>query len=141
MLLVMLKSYFEQVTDILSVIRQIKSIEIIRYDLDETELKEILIYRLRAVLKNNDLIEIMERVTALKKTGMFETTKYRVHWQNSGGQLIKRWDNAPHHFEITSHPHHVHDQSEENVKESDYKNVLGIIGAIQNCLMVDTDDI
>jgi len=37
-----LKSYFEQITDILSVIRQIKTIEIIRHDLDELELKEIL---------------------------------------------------------------------------------------------------
>jgi hypothetical protein len=41
--------------------------------------------------------------------------KYSYHWQRSHGQLVKRWDNAPHHPEIETHPHHLHDQDEENV--------------------------
>ena len=31
-----------------------------------------------------------------------------VHWQNNEKKLIKRWDNAPHHVEIETYPHHLH---------------------------------
>lgn len=34
--------------------------------------------------------------------------KYSFHWQNKNGDLIRRWDNAPHHPEIATFPHHVH---------------------------------
>jgi len=31
------------------------------------------------------------------------------------GQLMKRWDNASHHPELSTSPHHVHDGKEGNV--------------------------
>jgi len=33
---------------------------------------------------------------------------YSYHWQNKEKKLIKRWDNAPHHKEIETFPHHLH---------------------------------
>lgn len=33
---------------------------------------------------------------------------YSYHWQNREKQLIARWDNAPHHSEIETFPHHLH---------------------------------
>jgi hypothetical protein len=33
---------------------------------------------------------------------------YVYHYQNSMGTLIFRYDNTPHHTEITSFPHHKH---------------------------------
>jgi hypothetical protein len=33
---------------------------------------------------------------------------YAYHWQDSGQQLRCRWDNAPHHGHISTHPHHKH---------------------------------
>lgn len=33
---------------------------------------------------------------------------YSFHWQNTDGELIVRWDNAPHHKEIETFPHHKH---------------------------------
>ena len=33
---------------------------------------------------------------------------YSYHWQK-GDELIKRWDNAPHHKELPDFPHHVHE--------------------------------
>ncbi len=47
-----------------------------------------------------------------------ELKTYSYHWQDSEKILIIRWDNAPHHADISSFPHHVHEGSEENVKES-----------------------
>ncbi len=34
--------------------------------------------------------------------------KYSYHWQDTGGNLIARWDNSPHHKDISSFPHHKH---------------------------------
>ena len=34
--------------------------------------------------------------------------KYSYHWQDKSGHLLSRWDNAPHHREILSYPHHRH---------------------------------
>jgi hypothetical protein len=34
--------------------------------------------------------------------------KYSYHWQDSDGSLISRWDNSPHHREISTFPHHRH---------------------------------
>lgn len=33
---------------------------------------------------------------------------YSYHWQNKEKMLIQRWDNAPHHTEIETFPHHMH---------------------------------
>ncbi|MBI5192295.1 MAG: hypothetical protein HZA08_02500 [Nitrospirae bacterium] len=34
--------------------------------------------------------------------------KYRFHYMGKNGQIIFRYDNAPHHHEIASFPHHKH---------------------------------
>ena len=36
------------------------------------------------------------------------SSKYSYHWQTRTGELLLRWDNAPHHPEIATHPHHKH---------------------------------
>jgi hypothetical protein len=35
--------------------------------------------------------------------------KYRYHLQTANGNLISRWDNAPHHSNIATFPDHRHD--------------------------------
>jgi hypothetical protein len=42
---------------------------------------------------------------------------YSYHWQDKEKRLITRWDNAPHHSEIETFPHHVHEG--EDVKPSE----------------------
>ena len=44
----------------------------------------------------------------LLKNDILKRTKYSYHWQTERGKLIKRWDNAPHHPEIATSPHHFH---------------------------------
>ncbi|RMG70969.1 MAG: hypothetical protein D6710_06615 [Nitrospirae bacterium] len=34
--------------------------------------------------------------------------KYRYHYQNKKGELIFRYDNAPHHKSLKNFPHHKH---------------------------------
>jgi len=37
---------------------------------------------------------------------------YSYHWLNAEKNVILRWDNAPHHREIETFPHHVHEGAE-----------------------------
>lgn len=42
-------------------------------------------------------------------------SKYSFHWQDKNGNLLKRWDNAAHHPELSTGPNHVHDGAEKNI--------------------------
>ncbi len=55
--------------------------------------------------------------------------KYAYHWENKNGDLICRWDNAPHWPDVKTYPHHKHMivGLKEVVKESkggDFEAVL-----------------
>ena len=44
---------------------------------------------------------------------------YAFHWESRAiDGLLYRWDNAPHHREISTFPHHLHNGSESHVVES-----------------------
>ncbi|MCK4491669.1 MAG: hypothetical protein KAU03_03540 [Candidatus Altiarchaeales archaeon] len=55
-------------------------------------------------------------------------SRYKYHWQDKEGNLIARWDNVPHHPEVSSFPHHRHvkDKVQES-KEMGLGEVLGLI--------------
>jgi len=53
---------------------------------------------------------------------------YSYPWQNKEKILIQRWDNAPHHKEIETFPHHMHNG--ENIipsNEPTFAEILRII--------------
>lgn len=35
-------------------------------------------------------------------------SKYSYHWRAASGETLLRWDNAPHHPELPTHPDHKH---------------------------------
>ncbi|NJN84829.1 MAG: hypothetical protein HC802_22765 [Caldilineaceae bacterium] len=72
------------------------------------------LYRYRLQLTNGDMLEAFEwyRIHA----GRVEVGKYSFHWQDPEGLLIARWDNAPHHPELSTFPHHIHDGVDGDVK-------------------------
>ena len=45
---------------------------------------------------------------------------YAYHWERRGqtGQIY-RWDNAPHHAQVSTFPDHLHEGNEQTVMESD----------------------
>ena len=90
---------------------KVKRVEQVRREHDATGRIGFMRYRL--TLMNDDLLELTEHVEV--QAGELVATKYRHHWQNQEGVLIKRWDNAPHYPQIVSFPHHLHDGSEANV--------------------------
>jgi len=66
---------------------------------------------LRAVasLKSGYVLHINE---ALGK----DFRRYSYHVQK-GGEMVRRWDNAPHWPDMKTFPHHLHIESEENASE------------------------
>ncbi len=58
---------------------------------------------------------------------------YSYYWFHSNENLIIGWDNAQHHPEIKTHPHHKH--TENTIQESEERNleqVLQFISSIYN---------
>jgi len=58
------------------------------------------------VFVDSSILEIAMFVSETRDAVKVE--KYRLHYIKSNGQMLFRYDNAPHHPEITSYPHHKH---------------------------------
>jgi len=70
-------------------------------------------------------------VFAVQSRDVLSIDKYRLHYMSSAGQLLFRYDNAPHHPEIDSHPHHKHTPDKIiTSKMPSLKEVLNEISAI-----------
>ena len=72
------------------------------------------LFRYRLTLRDTSLLEMFECFQVLE--GRVQVAKYSFHWQDAAGQLLKRWDNAAHHPELSTNPDHVHDGAEDNVR-------------------------
>ncbi|MBI3360318.1 MAG: hypothetical protein HY023_04330 [Chloroflexi bacterium] len=55
--------------------------------------------------------------------------KYRYHLQQPDGTRVARWDNAPHHPEIQTHPHHRH-AADDSLHESPEMSPELVLAAI-----------
>lgn len=82
-------------------------------------------YRYRLKLKDESFIEAFEYFIIIENE--IRTVKYSFHWQDKSGKLIKRWDNAPHHPEIETFPHHLHLNDEKNVQPHQPINLIKLI--------------
>ena len=65
--------------------------------------------KIKVDLKNNTQLYLTEYSDNIAR-------EYSYHWQTIDGKLIIRWDNAPHHKNTRTYPHHKH--VGENVYES-----------------------
>ena len=71
------------------------------------------LWRYRLILQDKSFVEMFEFFEI--QSDRVKVIKYSFHWQKDNGQLIKRWDNAAHHTEIETYPHHLHDGAEDVV--------------------------
>jgi hypothetical protein len=118
----MIENYLKKLDDLILAADEILDVKILRRSIWDTDLEKIGFYRYRIFFCDGSLLELAERL--VEENGKLKTTKYRFNWQNSEGQLIKRWDNARHHPEVKTFPHHLHDGSEEDV--IDHKEISGL---------------
>lgn len=94
-------------------------LELIQTILDSRQEITVEFFRLQEIVPGREgIIEarlrfydgsLLEFVEALIEHGVvLVKTDYAYHYQNARHQLIFRYDNAPHHPEISTHPHHKH---------------------------------
>ena len=63
--------------------------------------------RVRLSLVDGGLLEFSEYVERTPEESM-RVAVYSYHWESASGELICRWDNAPHFPGLPGFPHHVH---------------------------------
>ena len=124
----MIEQYFRELDDFILAADEIADVKILRRSIWDTELEKIGIYRYRIHFFDGSLLELTERL--VEEGGILKITKYRFHWQNNEGDIIKRWDNARHHPEIETFPFHLHDGSDDNVICHKEINGLEVISKI-----------
>jgi TFIIF-interacting CTD phosphatase-like protein len=108
-----IEQYLRELDELISASPEVIDVQIIRRSVWDTELEKVALYRYRLKMSDRSLLELTERL--VEEKGTLSIKRYRHHWQSYDGQVIKRWDNAPHHPEIDTFPHHLHDGSESNV--------------------------
>lgn len=72
--------------------------------------------RIRVNFIDQSLLEM--RIYCQVHEDVIHLIDYRFHWQDKDGKLKVRWDNARHHTELKTFPHHMHMGEDGNVKES-----------------------
>jgi hypothetical protein len=86
------------------------------------------LWRYRLTLQDESFVEMFEFFEI--QSDQVKVIKYSFHWQRNDRQLIKRWDNAAHHPEIETYPHHLHDGAEDVVfayQPVSFEEILQII--------------
>jgi len=66
-----------------------------------------------------------------------ERPKYRFNLSNSKGSMIFRYDNASHHKDVHTFPHHKHTPAE--IKPSREKELAEVISEIEILILTDFD--
>ncbi len=64
---------------------------------------------------DGSLLEFIE--TLVVRGFLIVKTDYAYHYQDSNSRIVFRYDNAPHHPEITTFPHHKHMLRAESGRE------------------------
>jgi uncharacterized protein (DUF2344 family) len=80
----------------------------------------------KIVFYNDSILEFTESITP-------DRFKYRYHYMDTGGHLIFRYDNVPHHREIASFPDHKHYPN--TVIESEPVDLRQVIEEIINIIV------
>ena len=70
----------------------------------------------------------LEYVSA--EEGVLERIVYRFHYANPSRRLVFRYDNAPRHPNIPTHPHHKH-PADGTVAPSTEKPLLGVLKEVK----------
>lgn len=86
--------------------------------------------RVQAMLSNGDFMELTEYFVYSQQ--QIETIDYRYQWMDATRQNLKRrWDNTPHHPEIPSFPHHIHQAGEPHVLAGEPLNIIQVLNTLE----------
>ncbi len=91
----------------------IKSFEILDFKSGES----FYFLRVKVVLVDDSQLYI-------KEYRSLDSFLYSYHWQDQNGSMRIRWDNAPHHDDLRTFPHHKHTPQLEESMEMNLEDVM-----------------
>jgi len=83
--------------------------------------------RIRLRFGDQSLLEISEAIVLVGEEPHW--LSYRYHYQSSRTGLVFRYDNAPHHVEVATHPDHKH--SGDDVLASPHPSIEQILREVE----------
>ncbi|QTA85779.1 toxin-antitoxin system TumE family protein [Desulfonema magnum] len=113
----MIETYFAQLEKTLQEFRNIRSYTLTKkvYNFKQGFVSG------KVVFEDNSRLDFTE----VRDTDVKGKIKYRYQYMNEKNELIFRYDNAPHHREISTYPHHKHVSEEvEDSSEPVLREVL-----------------
>lgn len=121
----LIENYFDWVEICLIESSIVNSYTLIRREISLVDGK----LRIKSLLDDNSLLELFLYFKEINK--QIEQSKYSFHWQNAQGNLIRRWDNAPHHLHLENAPHHVHYANEMVQASHTIPDIIFVIAYIE----------
>ncbi len=116
------REYYSQIE---AVIKDCPIVTHFSIDFDEIDI-DIGYLKGRLELINGSVLYFIEFVEI--QDNQIKRLKYKYHWQSENGDLISRWDNVPHHQEIDTFPHHMHNDKGVYASQNvDLKTIIDII--------------
>ena len=125
-----LHHYFARLEDTLNSRTEldVKEIDIVEHEPDDQTGE----FHARVGFYDASLLEAVEKVSL--ENGEIIKDQYSYHYQKSDGDLVFRYDNAPHHPEIETFPHHKHVESDDNVIASQPPDMSEVLVEIDGVL-------
>ena len=119
----MIAEYFQEVEFRLKIAKIItdKSVDLREFSATEGMLRGKLLF------VDGSMLEFMEYLQEENRL------KYRFHLMDKEGNIVFRYDNAPHHKDVSSFPHHKHFPI--NVVETDEKGIMDILDEIEMMIL------
>jgi len=122
-----IRQYFDTIEARLIQSPAVTSYQIRRREVGPTDGK----IRIEVLFHDNSSAEFFEYVIA-EGTDVLPR-KYSFHWQDSAGNLKRRWDNAP-HYPSFSLPDHVHAEDGSVQQMNERISLLNILQQIEEAL-------
>ena len=100
--------------------------------------KEFLnIKEIRGLIHFNGKIQLIDgsNLRISEKWSSEQLIQYSYYWFDEENNLIIGWDNAPHHPQISTYPHHKHIQQQIKVNASNENNLNSVMEFIRRQIL------
>jgi hypothetical protein len=98
----LLSKYLKAIAEVLAALENVQ----VEFYRQEQLTPQRVTLKIRLRFNSGHLLEISEAVVS--ESGRLTHLSYRYHLQDSGNQLVFRYDDAPHFPMLASFPHHKH---------------------------------
>jgi hypothetical protein len=90
--------------------------------------------RARLTLADGSQLEFSEYIQRSPE-GQISVVTYSYHWANADGNLIRRWDNTPHHLDLIGSPHHTHTELADTPSPGHLVSIFSVLDEIARLLI------